>query len=114
MKLGGTTMARLGAEFIVIVVGVLAALWAESALQARQARAEETDLLLRIRDDLRADGAYLEEFVAVQAMSREAAGRVPAILAGTDPMTPADLAVIRLANRPGRGGSCAILSVPRP
>ena len=74
MKIDGTTLTRLGAEFMVIVVGVLVALGAESAWQERQDRADETELLIRIRDDLRADGEYVRAFI-LHAAGRTAEAR---------------------------------------
>lgn len=93
MKIGGTTLARLGAEFVVIVVGVLVALLAESWWQARQDRELEWNTLLRIREDVRSHQGFLGDIEVWLAQGIPAAGRVPELLAGTEPLSPSDLAV---------------------
>lgn len=84
----GATLARLAAEFVVIVVGVLVALFAESAWQERMERAEERDVLQRIADDLVADSLLLEmDRLWLDATSQSIA-RVPAILTGESQWAP--------------------------
>lgn len=51
---------RLGAEFVVIVVGVLVALWADSWWEARQDRARERGALEEVVADLEQDSLDLD------------------------------------------------------
>jgi len=96
-KLGGTNVSRLATELVVIVAGVLVALWAEAARQTRQDRAVETATLLRIRDDVRSDSTYLKQVDLWFAQIAPSVRLVPDLLADSRPMTSSDLAATHTA-----------------
>lgn len=84
----GLPVGRLVAEFGVIVIGVLVALFAESAWQERGNRAEEAEVLARIQEEVRADSSRLATAGAWLEFVLPAAERVPGILAGRDTLPP--------------------------
>jgi len=77
----GIPWARIAAEFVVIVLGVTAALLADEWRQARQDRALEADLLKRLIEDVSWD---LQELDTVDWSSDEAAGAASGLLASID------------------------------
>lgn len=98
-------VGRLFAEFAVIVVGVLVALFTESAWQERGDRVEEAEVLRRITGEIRADSSSLATAGLWLEFVVPSAERVPDILAGRDTL-PAhnQLALLYAAatvNRPG-------------
>jgi hypothetical protein len=86
MKLPWT---RLAAEFVVIVVGVLVALLAESAWQERGERIEEKQVLERIAEDLEADSTSLVVDRDWAELALSTARESREILAGRDTLAPA-------------------------
>jgi hypothetical protein len=83
----GSFALRLAAEFVVIVVGVLVALGVESWAQDRRDRAQETEYLARLLDDVRFDLAELALVDSVSRVGLETSRRIstPAVV---DTMAP--------------------------
>lgn len=84
----GIAWARIGAEFVVIVLGVTVALLADEWRQSRQDRALEVDLLERLIEDVSWD---LQELHLVDSSSAEAARATSSLLASIeDPLRYVD------------------------
>ena len=66
---------RLGAEFAVVVVGVLVALAVDAARDARDDRARETAYVRQLQADLLATAEGLTEAISVDQRAREGADR---------------------------------------
>ncbi len=89
---------RLAAEFTVIVVGVLVALFTESAWQERGERAEEVEVLDRIAAEVRDDSLIVHQTGIWLDFVVPAVERVPEILAGRDTLAvEAQLAILYAA-----------------
>lgn len=70
------TWARLGAEFVVIVLGVLIALWADALMQARQDREIEARYLAMLLEDVGESERLLAESNATRERMFAALGKV--------------------------------------
>lgn len=79
-----TTLARAGAELLLIVAGILIALAIDSGLTEREERAMARQSLQLVEEDLRLLVEQVEEFTIYNRVILEAAGRVEAGLAGAE------------------------------
>jgi len=81
---------RVLGELMVIVVGVLIALWVDNANSERQARGLETAHLSGILFDLRQDSATLQSRLDVASRGLEVADRLMKLRESSTPTPPAD------------------------
>ena len=80
--------AAMAAEFITIVLGVLVALAADSALERRRLRQDAREALEGLRDDIRNDLEDLETYWAPRLTLQESArSRLTSFLRGSEPIT---------------------------
>ena len=85
----GLPVARLTAEFAVIVIGVLVALFAESAWEERGERIEEREALVRIRAELADDSIDLANDESWLRLAGTAAAAAEHVVEGRDSLSSA-------------------------
>lgn len=83
-----TAWRRLGTEFVVVVLGILAALAVDEWRQARADRALEEHLLSSLLDDLEGDKADVKRQIELEQADREAVGHLLALF--EHPLAPPD------------------------
>lgn len=99
MKLTGNSIARLSAEFAVIVIGVLVALGVESWREDVADRALELEYLERLQNDFHVDSVRIASAIEATAVQQSHIDAALVALEGSGTSTKDDLLSIFMASR---------------